>query len=124
MDPLENDPDFREFRQQQRRARVAALRRGIALSVLMLFALGVGAVAAYGTAVVLTASKKERLARYEAGAMVVLPRGENIHDTSPSPVLVAVAGLGGAVLVFAGGSVLFGRGSIYARGVANAVDEE
>ena len=124
MESFDDDPDVREFRQHQRRARIVALRRGIALSVLMLFALGVGAVAAYGTAVVLTASKKERLARYEAGAMGVAPKGENIHDTSPSPVLVGVAGLGSAVLVFAAGSLVFGRRSIYARGVANALDEE
>lgn len=118
---MATDPDIDAYVAETRAARRASAARAAKRIAVFLVALVVGAAAGLAVGRWDSARKQERLARFERGDLVVTRRGENIHDTSPSLVLVAVSGGGTLAVVFAAGIALALKDRTYLRGVGRAL---
>lgn len=116
------DPDIEEFHAAQRRARRALVVRAVKALLLAAVSLAVGGAVAFKIATWEERQNTERLARYEAGQVVVIRRGSNVHDTSPSPFLALGAGGGVALVLFAVGSALVLRDRTYLRALRMLAD--
>lgn len=114
---LSGGMDVEDFFAAQRAATRRSIVRAVKFFALTLLSLVVGAAVAYPLAKYDESFRKERLADYNAGHVVVIRRGDSVFDTSPSPTIPVAAGLGAAALVFAGGAALMFRDRTYLRGL-------